>query len=203
MRFHYYTVILNIRLSTTFLSFFWRYTSLSFSFITISELFCHILILCYHIILSSSTISCFSSGDIPAGTQYFRNYRWLFTQCCNARDIQETFRIHFEGKKFLKISQSKSCFCVKNLWFDNNKCWSFGKFHKTRSNFSRIFEKHSKNVCFKNIPRISPEYCGIMKIFLEVKKFKKRFCGLSCENLKLAVFSLAMFFWTLLKPFYI
>ena len=38
------------------------------------------------------------------------------------------------------------------------------------------------NVCFKNVPRISPEYWKVVKIFLEVKKFKNLFCGLSCEN---------------------
>ena len=43
-----------------------------------------------------------------------------------------------------------------------------------------------------------------MKIILEVKKFKKLFCGLSCENFNIgSLSSLAMFFWTLLKPFYI
>ena len=29
---------------------------------------------------------------------------------------------------------------------------------------------------------MSPEYCKVIKIFLEVKKFKKLFCGLFCEN---------------------
>ena len=40
------------------------------------------------------------------------------------------------------------------------------------------------NVCFKNIRKYckAPEYCKAMKIFLEVKKFKKLFCGLFCEN---------------------
>ena len=58
--------------------------------------------------------------------------------------------------------------------------------------------------CFKNIPRISLEYCKVMKIFLEVKKFKKLFYRLSCEDVDIgSLASLAMFFWTLLKPFYI
>ena len=65
----------------------------------------------------------------------------------------------------------------KSVWSDNNKCWSFGKFHKSRRNVSRMFEEHSTNVCFKNIPRISREYYKVMKIILEVKKFKKLFCG--------------------------
>ena len=41
------------------------------------------------------------------------------------------------------------------------------------------------SVCFKNIPRISREYCKAVKIFLGFKKFKKIFCGLSCENINI------------------
>ena len=39
-----------------------------------------------------------------------------------------TFREHFKGKNFLNISWWKSSFCVKSVWFGNNKCWSFVKF---------------------------------------------------------------------------
>ena len=35
------------------------------------------------------------------------------------------------------------------------------------------------------IPSISPGYFKVMKRYLEVKKFKKLFCGLSCENFKI------------------
>ena len=40
----------------------------------------------------------------------------------------------------------------------------------------------STDVHFKNIPRICPKYCKVIKIVLEVKKFKKLFCGLSWES---------------------
>ena len=90
-------------------------------------------------------------------------------------------------KIFKKSFQWKSCFCVKSVWFDNKKFWFFGKFQQSRSNVSRIFEEHSTNVCFKNIPRITPQYCKVTKIFLKVKKFKKLFCGLSCEDLNIEI----------------
>ena len=57
----------------------------------------------------------------------------------------------------------KNCFCVKNVWFDDNKCWSLGKFQWSQSNVSRIFEEYSTNFCFKNIPRISSEYYKVMR----------------------------------------
>ena len=62
------------------------------------------------------------------------------------------------------------------------KCLSFGEFQKSQSNVSRIFKEPSTDVCFKNISRISLEYCKVMKKSLEVKKLKKLFCELSCEN---------------------
>ena len=49
--------------------------------------------------------------------------------------------------------------------------------HKSQSNVSRIFEEHSRNACFKNNLRITLEYCEVMKIFLEVKKFNNCFVG--------------------------
>ena len=71
-------------------------------------------------------LSMFQIRD-PAGTQYSGNIRWVFPQSCNVQDIQGTFREYFKGKDFLISSRWKSCFCVKNVWFDNNKYWSFGK----------------------------------------------------------------------------
>ena len=56
------------------------------------------------------------------------------------------------------------------------------------SNHEVMFQGHSRNVpqirifCFKNIPRISLEYYKVMKILLEIRNFKKLFCGLSSEN---------------------
>ena len=56
------------------------------------------------------------------------------------------------------------------------------------SNHEVMFQGHSRNVpkirtfCFENIPRISLEYYKVMKILLEIRNFKKIFCGLSSEN---------------------
>ena len=64
-----------------------------------------------------------------------------------------------------------------------------------RSNVSRIFEEHSTNVYFKNVPRISLEYCKVTKTILEVKKFKRDcFLGYPVKILILAVSSLEIFF---------
>ena len=113
----------------------------------------------------------------PAGMQYSGNIRWVFPQRCNVPRIQGTFREHIKEKHFLTNSWWKNCFCVKSVWFDDEKCWSCGKFQQSQSNVSRIFEEHSTNFYFKNIPRISPQYCNVMKKFL----WSQTFCGLSCE----------------------
>ena len=94
-------------------------------------------------------------------------------------------------------------FCVKSVWFGNNKCWPFCKCQYSRSNVSRIFEEYATNVCFKNIPRISPEYYKLWKYFWKSKSSKNWLVGYPVKILILAVSSLAMFLWTLLKPFYI
>ena len=102
----------------------------------------------------------------------------MFPQRCNVPGIQGTFREHFTGKKFLKSSGLKSCICVKSVWFDINKCWSFGKSQYSQNNVSRVFEEHSTNFYFKNTPR---NIVRLWKYFFEVKKFKKLFCELFCE----------------------
>ena len=38
--------------------------------------------------------------------------------------------------------------------------------NRKASDVPRIFEEYSTNFCFKNIPKIFPEYCKVMKIFL-------------------------------------
>ena len=102
-----------------------------------------------------------SWGRCPADTQYSGNIRWVIPQCCDVRDIQWTLREHLEGKDFLKSSRWKSCFCwiVYDLPIANVDLLA------SSSNHEAIFEEHSTNVCFKNIPRISLEYCKVMKIF--------------------------------------
>ena len=120
-------------------------------------------------------------GDCSAGTQYSKNVRWVFPQRCNVSDIQGTFREHFKRKYFLINSRWISCLCVKNVWFDKNKCWSFGKFQQSQSNICRIFEEHSTNFCFKNIPSIFPGilYGYIVRniVFMKSKSVKIWFMG--------------------------
>ena len=65
-------------------------------------------------------LTMFQMSD-PAGKQYSGGICWVFPQSCNVRDIQWTFREYFKGKDFLISSRWKSCFCVKNVWFDNNQ----------------------------------------------------------------------------------
>ena len=124
----------------------------------------------------------------PAATLDSENICWVFSQRCNVRDIQGTLREQIKEKYFLNSSRWKSCLCVKSVWLDNKKRWSFSKFQQSRSNVPKILMEHFTDVCFQNIPRISPEYCKVMKIILEVKKFKKLFCGLSCENVDIGSF---------------
>ena len=112
-------------------------------------------------------------NPIPAGSQYSRNIRWVFPQRCNVSSIQVTFREHFKENIKTKYFWLKICFCVKSVWFDNNKCRSFAKFQWSQSNVTRVFEEHSMNFCFKNILRISPEYFNVMEIFLWSQKVKK------------------------------
>ena len=58
-------------------------------------------------------------GNCPVGTH---------PQRCNVPAIQGIFREHVKEKYFLKELSTKSCFYVKRVWFDDNKCWSSGKF---------------------------------------------------------------------------
>ena len=90
-------------------------------------------------------------NSYPFSAQYSRSIRWVFLQRCSVRDIQGTFREYFKEKGFLKRFRWRSYFCVKSVWFDINKCWSFGKFQQSQSNVSRVFEEHSTDVCLKNI----------------------------------------------------
>ena len=102
-------------------------------------------------------------------TQLARNIPGIFTECSLSVVMFRASREYLENilnENIWKSSRWKSCFCVKSIWFDDNKCWSFGKFQSLEDSVSRIFEEHSRNFCFKNIPRISPEYCKIMNMFL-------------------------------------
>ena len=117
------------------------------------------------------------NSQYPAGTQYSGNIGWVFPQLCNVRDIQQTFREHFKGKNFSKSSRWKSCFCVKSLWFGNEI------FLANSSNHEVMFSEYSRNISQMFVSKIFPRYPrNIVMKFLEVKKFKKLFCGLSCEN---------------------
>ena len=48
-----------------------------------------------------------------------------------------------------------------------------GKFQQSQSNAFRLFQEHSKNICLKDIPRISLEYHNVIKMFLWSQKIRK------------------------------
>ena len=103
-----------------------------------------------------------------------RNIPGIFVKCFFSVGMFGTFREHLgsDGKVVFVLKLFDLIITNVDLFADS-------------SNHEVIFPEYSRNIpnfCFKNIPRISPEYCKVMKIFLEVKKFKKMFCGLSCEN---------------------
>ena len=126
------------------------------------------------------------------GARYSRYIRGVLPQCCNIPGIQKTFTEHFKGKYFLKNSRSNSCFCVKSVWFDDNKCWSFGKFQLSQ--------------CFQNIrwtfheflfQKYSKDFPGILQgyenIFMKSKSAKNCFVGFPVEILILVVSSWNVF----------
>ena len=114
--------------------------------------------------------------------QYSGNTRWVFPQYCNIPGIQVTFREHFKGKYFKKTLNGKVVFVLKvpDLTITNVDLL------ENSSNHKAMFPEYSKNIpgiyvsnifqgCSRNIVRL-------WKYFYEVKKFKKLFCELSCEN---------------------
>ena len=139
----------------------------------------------------------------PGSTQYSGDIRWVFPQQCNVWDIQETFKEHFKGMDFLKSSQWKSCFCVKTVWFYDNKFDDL----TNSSNHKVIFPVYSRNIPRVSVSKIFRGYprniVELWKHFLKSKSSKKMFVGYSVKILILAVSSLTMFFWTLSKLFYI
>ena len=126
-----------------------------------------------------------TSRKYPAGTQYSGNICWVFPQRWNVQDIRGTFREHFEGKYSLKISQWKSYFCVKNVWFIMTNV----DLLPNSSNNKVVFPEDSRNISRMSVSKIFHGFprSKVLKIFLEVKKFKKLFCGLSCDNVDIGI----------------
>ena len=129
-----------------------------------------------------------------AGMQYSGNICWVFPQRCNVPVVQGTFSEHVKQKYFLKNYWQKSCFCVQSLWFDDNKCWSLGKFQS-------MFPEYSKNIPWISVSKTSQGYprniIMLWKYFYEVKKFGKFFCGLSCESFNIG----SLFTWNVFLNF--
>ena len=139
----------------------------------------------------------------PAGTQYFGNICWELPQRCNVRDIQGTFREHFKGKDFLKSSQWKSFFVLKVYDFIIANVDLLAD----SSNRKILFPEYSRNIPWISVSKIFQGYprniIRLWKCYSGVKKLKKLFCGLSCEIFNIGSLISWMFFWTLLKPFFI
>ena len=113
---------------------------------------------------------------ILTAMQYSGNVWWVFPQRCNFWDIQGTFEKHFKRKDFLDSFRWKSCFFVLKGNID--------LLAKT-SNCEVMFPDYSRNILRMSVLKIFQGYLrnerdafNVMKIFLEVKKFKKMFCGL-------------------------
>ena len=74
-------------------------------------------------------------------------------------------------------------------------------FRTPREDLGKILKSFDGKVVF--VLKVYDLIIPNMKIFLEVKKFNNCFVGYPVKILILAVSCLAMFFWTLLKPFHI
>ena len=130
--------------------------------------------------------TCINTSTCPAGTQYSENIRWMFPKCCHVPGIQGTFREHFRGKYFLKNSQWKNCFCVKIAFVVKvyDSTMTNVDLLVNSSNHKAMFSEYSKN------------------IFMKSKSSKNCFVSYPVKILRLSLSSLAMFFWTVLKPFF-
>ena len=75
------------------------------------------------------------------------------------------------------------------------------------SNHKVRFPEYSRNISQMSVSKIFQRYpqniVKLWKYFYKSKSSKNYFAGYTVKILKLAVSSLAIFFWTLLKPFYI
>ena len=75
------------------------------------------------------------------------------------------------------------------------------------SNHKVRFPEYSRNISQMSVSKIFQRYpqniVKLWKYFYKSKSSKNCFAGYTVKILKLAVSSLAIFFWTLLKPFYI
>ena len=138
-----------------------------------------------------------------AGVQFSGNIRWVLSQCCNVWDIQGKFREHFKENFFWKVLNGKVVFVLKvydliitNVYLlanSSNRKVMFPEYswNTPRMSVSKIFQRYPQNIV------------KLWKYFYKSKSSKNCFAGYTVKILKLAVSSLAIFFWTLLKPFYI
>ena len=140
-------------------------------------------------------------------TQPARNILGIFAECFLSVAIFGTFREHLGNilieKIFLKVLNGNVVFVLKVYDFIIINVDLLANF----SNQKVMFPEY-----FRNIPRIfvSKIFQGhprniirLWKCFCEVKKFKKLFCALSCEIFNICSLISWMFFWTLLKSFFI
>ena len=144
-------------------------------------------------------IICFSK-NIPAGTQCSWNICWAFPQRCNVRGIQGAFREHFKGKYFFE-GKVVPPLKVYDLIITNVDLLGNSSNHKV------MFPENSRNISrmsvSKSFQRYSRNILRLWKCFCELKKSKKLFYGLSWEMFNIGSLISWMFFWPLLKPFFI
>ena len=110
------------------------------------------------------------------------NILGIFAECSHSAAMFRASRKHLgnilKENIFKKILNGKVNFMLKV--YDLLICWQIPVI--TKQCFQNIFEEHSTNLCFQNIPKISPEYCKVTEIFLWSHEIKILFCEWSCEN---------------------
>ena len=134
---------------------------------------------------------------IPAYTRYSMNICWVFPQCRNVWGTQGTFMEHFRKKIFLKFLYWKVVFVLKlyDLIITNIDLLANSSNHKA------MFPVYSRN-----IPRmsVSKSFHGCSRNVFQVYEniFVKKIIW-TCEIFNIGSVISWMFFWTLLKPFFI
>ena len=137
-------------------------------------------------------------------TQPAHNIPGIFTVCSLRVAIFETSREHLgnilKEKIFLKVLDGKVVFVLKvyDLIITNVDLLA------NSSNHEVMFPEHSRNIPRMSVSKVFQGYprniVKLWKYFRKSKSSKSCFVGYPVKILILAVSSLAMFFWTLLKP---
>ena len=109
---------------------------------------------------------CLELSILQLSTQPARNFPGIFIDCSLSLEMFSESREHLgnilKKKNLKKFIDEKFVFALKvyDLTIKTVDLLRNSSYHKA------MFPEHSANFCFKNIPRISLEYCNVMKIVL-------------------------------------